>query len=197
LPSTPSSAPPDAGRRGLLIVVAAVVVVFVAGAVVLVAADSQPTQDRSCPVRVQGGTEPLAVGSTAPKFALPALVAGCFASDDVVGRPMIVNFWASWCEPCRTEFPLLADAHERYGDDLEIVGVLFRDITSDARRFAEERDVEWALVDDDDALVAQAFGVRSLPETFFVAADGTVVGHIFGFTTERGLEREVKRLLRA
>ena len=71
-----------------------------------------------------------------------------------------------------------------------------QDITSDAQRFAEEREVEWPLVDDDDEVVAHAYGVRSIPETFFVASDGTVLAHIFGFTTAREINAEIERLLR-
>jgi cytochrome c biogenesis protein CcmG/thiol:disulfide interchange protein DsbE len=146
---------------------------------------------------VIGGTEPVAVGSPMPQFSLPELAGGCFDSADYEDRALIINFWASWCAPCRTEFPLLAEAREKYRTrGVEVIGVVSRDIASDAQRFADERDVEWPLVDDDDEIVGQAFGVRSIPETFFVAPDGTVTGHLFGFTSKRDLEREVDRMLR-
>lgn len=177
---------------------AAAVVIAVVGAAVFVVADRETntTSDRDCPVRVVGGNEPFALGSPMPDFALPSLDGKCFDSTTYTGRPLVVNFWASWCSPCRTEFRLLAQARERYGSDgVEIIGVLSQDITSDAQNFAEQRDVKWPLVDDDDELVGRAFGVRSIPETFFVASDGTVLAHIFGFTTARELNAEIERLL--
>ena len=139
----------------------------------------------------------MEVGRDVPDFTLPALNGECFELSSYRGRPLVVNFWASWCHPCRTEFPLLEQAREHYEDDgLEVIGITYHDIASDARRFADEQDASWPLAVDDHDVVADAFGVRTIPETFFVAADGTVVSHVFGLTSARDLDAEIARLLK-
>ncbi|MEX0664869.1 MAG: TlpA disulfide reductase family protein [Acidimicrobiia bacterium] len=175
----------------------AALVITLIGAVTfwVVSRDDSGPGASNCAARVVPEGELVAVGRDAPRFVLPELAGGCFHSASVHGRPLIVNFWASWCRPCRTEFPLFEEARTSYGDEgLEVIGVNVQDITSDARQFADARGAEWPLVLDEDEVVADAFGVRSVPETFFIAADGTVVSHVFGLTSKRDLNREIARL---
>lgn len=107
----------------------------------------------------------------------------------------MLNFWASWCNPCRREFPLLRDALEaRAGDDLAVVGIVYRDIASDARGFADEFGATWALALDEDSDAARAYGVRAIPQTFFIRPDGTVARRVFGLTTARGLGRHLDKI---
>lgn len=117
-------------------------------------------------------------GSTLPAFALPRLDRpGTFARADLDGAPVVVNFWASWCEPCREEIPLLEDAWRTYRDDGVIVlGVNVQDHADDAREFLEEMGMTFPVVRDADQELARALGLFGLPQTFFVRPDGTVVG---------------------
>jgi cytochrome c biogenesis protein CcmG/thiol:disulfide interchange protein DsbE len=174
------------------------VVVLVAAVTVFVSADDSPSgTGDACAARVEPADATVAVGRDLPDFQLPALDGGCLQLSTYRGRPLVVNFWASWCHPCRTEFPLLEDARERYEDDrLEVIGITYHDIARDSRRFADERDTPWPLAVDDDDVVADAFGVRTVPETFFIAPDGTVVSHVFGLTSARDLDDEIQRLLK-
>jgi len=115
---------------------------------------------------------------------------------DFRGRPLVINFWASWCNPCRDEFPLLAEARDRHEDDgLEILGITHDDIVSDSRRFADEQDAAWPLLVDEGNTVADVFRIGQIPQSFFIDADGRVRGHLFGFTTARELEAQVRRAL--
>ena len=87
-------------------------------------------------------------------------------------------------------------ARAEHGDqDLEIVGVDHDDIASDARQFAQEQGAEWPLVFDGDDAIAELFGVRPIPQTFFIRSDGTIVSRIFGFTTKRELNAELDKIL--
>jgi cytochrome c biogenesis protein CcmG/thiol:disulfide interchange protein DsbE len=174
------------------------VVVLVAAITFWISRDDSPRRAMDgCAARVEPADATVAIGRDVPDFRLPNLDGGCFELARYRGRPLVVNFWASWCHPCRTEFPLLEDARERYDDEqLEVIGITYHDIASDSRRFADERDTAWPLAVDDDDVVADAFGVRTVPETFFIAADGTVVSHVFGFTTVRDLDDEIQRLLK-
>ena len=124
-----------------------------------------------------GAAEP---GEPAPDFALATLDGKRVRLADFRGRPVVVNFWASWCNPCRQEFPILADALATH-DDLAVVGVTFRDIESDSRAFADETGATWPLAIDDDGDVAARYGVRAIPQTVFIRADGTIAARVFGF----------------
>ena len=88
------------------------------------------------------------------------------------GQPLVINFWASWCIPCRTSSRIIADAVAAY-PDVEFVGITFRDIRRDAETFADEMNAEWRLLEGDDD-VGEDYGVRLVPQTFFVLPDGTI-----------------------
>ena len=91
---------------------------------------------------------------------------------------------------------MLGDARERYADEqLEVLGITYRDIPSDSQQFAEEQEASWPLVVDDDQAVADAFGVSGLPQTFFVDREGRVRARVFSRLTERELEQEIRRTL--
>ena len=133
------------------------------------------------------GRDPRAVaspliGQPAPAWRLATLDGGTLSSDDLAGRPYLVNFWASWCIPgCVDEHPILAEAHERHGDDLVIVGVLYQDAPADARDFlARYGDAGYPHVVDESSRLAIEYGVSGPPETFFVDADGIVRDKQFG-----------------
>jgi cytochrome c biogenesis protein CcmG, thiol:disulfide interchange protein DsbE len=136
------------------------------------------------------------VGSPAPDFVLPSLD----GNDDVRlahfrGRPVIVNFWASWCNPCREEFPLLKEAlRDHRAEGLAVIGVTYQDIPSDSRAFVEKMDASWPQGVDDGG-VAEAFGVRAIPQTFFVGRDGTIVARVFGITSQDKLDKPLGKLL--
>lgn len=144
------------------------------------------------------GDGPMELDGTAPSFRLPGLEGGCVDLRALRGQPVVLNFWASWCNPCRREFPLLRDALEaRAEDDLAVVGIVYRDISSDARAFADEFGATWALALDEDSEAARAYGVRAIPQTFFVRRDGTVARRVFGLTTARGLGRHLDEITAA
>lgn len=121
------------------------------------------------------------IGRPAPAWTLTTLSGGRMSSQDLAGRPYVVNFWASWCPPCVGEHPILAAAYERYGDELEIVGALYQDASADAERFlARYGDAGYPHVIDDEGRLAIEFGVTGPPETFFVDAGGIVRAKQFG-----------------
>ena len=146
---------------------------------------------------VVDGSDAAEVGAPAPDFSLPALDGdGDVRLADFRGRPVIVNFWASWCNPCRDEFPLLRQAlRDHRAERLAVVGVTYRDIPDDSRDFVSRTKATWPQAVDDDRAVANAFGVRSIPLTFFVRPDGTIAARVFGFTTEAALAEPLAKLL--
>jgi cytochrome c biogenesis protein CcmG/thiol:disulfide interchange protein DsbE len=102
---------------------------------------------------------------------------GELSLESLRGKAVVVNFWASWCEPCEDEAPLLERAWREHRDDgLVVVGVDFNDFRSDARRFAEENGMTYPLVHDRSGELEQAYDLKGVPETFFVDRQGRLVG---------------------
>jgi cytochrome c biogenesis protein CcmG/thiol:disulfide interchange protein DsbE len=127
-------------------------------------------------------------GERAPAFEAPLLTgSGDFALGDVAGKPVLLNFWASWCAPCRDEARYLTRAHETYRGRVEFVGVDIKDARSDAVAFAERHGLEYTLVRDTGEIY-DAYGLTGQPETFLIDAEGTIVEHVAGpFLSEQDL----------
>jgi cytochrome c biogenesis protein CcmG, thiol:disulfide interchange protein DsbE len=117
-------------------------------------------------------------GSKAPEFDLPRLDGkSTISSNDLRGQPVVLNFWASWCAPCREEASLLERAWREYRrEGVVFLGVNIKDAESDARRFVEEFDITYPVVRDRDLVLATDLGVHGLPETFFVDHEWRLLG---------------------
>lgn len=141
---------------------------------------------------------PPGPGERAPAFEAPLLGGGgTLALGDLAGRPVVLNFWASWCVPCEDEAPMLRAAHERYGDEIAFVGVNIRDARSDALAFVERYGLGFPNVRDEGLEIYSAYGLTGQPETFFIGADGRIVEHVPGPLLEGDLEELLRRLLEA
>ncbi len=128
----------------------------------------------------------------APAFTLPALgEPGRLVSlSHYPGQPVIVNFWASWCEPCQQETPLLARWHAQHGHVI-LLGLDENDIAASALRFARAKGVGYPLAIDPDTSTASAYGVDALPQTFFLNARHRIVAHSMGVVTAAQLAADV------
>lgn len=137
------------------------------------------------------------IGRPAPVFDLVALDGTRLASEELRGRPYLVNFWASWCIPaCVDEHPVLLEAQERYGDELTVVGVLYQDSAEAALAFLQRYgDGGWPNLLDTDGRLAVEYGVTGPPETYFVDADGIVRAKHFGPMTAEAMHERVASLL--
>ncbi len=126
------------------------------------------------------------IGRPAPSWTLTSLDGETLSSEDLAGRPYVVNFWASYCIPaCVDEHPVLAAAHEQHGDEVAIVGVLFNDTATDGEGFlARYGDAGYPQLIDPDGRLAIEFGVTGPPESYFVDADGLVRAKQFGPLTD-------------
>jgi cytochrome c biogenesis protein CcmG/thiol:disulfide interchange protein DsbE len=124
-----------------------------------------------------------------PEFSLAYLTGkGSLGSADLEGSPVVLNFWASWCAPCREEAPAFQAAWELYEDEgVRFVGVNVCDLEPEAKEFVREFDVTYDVVRDPDQELADALGIECrLPQTFFVAQNGEFVATSSGETLGGG-----------
>ncbi len=130
------------------------------------------------------------VGQTAPSITGPTLAGATFNLQAWRGRWVVVNFFASWCEPCQQEQPeLVAFAYaDRAAGDAALVGVVFDDSASTARSFMRSTGGTWPAVIDAGGQIALDYGVRGPPETYIVSPNGIVVAHFDGPMTNASLD---------
>ena len=130
---------------------------------------------------VRSGTSSTAIGKPAPDFSLVDLEGNPIALSALRGRPVIVNFWASWCVPCADEFPLLREAYERHVDEgLVVVGIVYQDRSQAAAAFMDANGADWVAASDPDGRVAEAYNVLGPPETFLIGRDGRIADRALG-----------------
>lgn len=176
--------------------VAVVAVTLGAGAGTLIANTLEPPASASsAPFASTGGIFTKGNGASAPGWALPGLAdpARTVALREFHGRPTVVNFWASWCTPCRKEMPALEQARRLLQGQVAFVGLNTRDQRRAGLAFARKTGVSYPLATA-NARVWSAYGVSALPSTFFISAQGTIVGEDFGGLTRRSILRLVSRL---
>ncbi len=118
------------------------------------------------------------IGQLAPDFELDTLDGGRLRLSDLRGHPLVINFWASWCSPCRREVPALIRAQNRHADaGLLIIGVNIEEPPGAAQTFVDEFGVEFPIPMDRDGAVYRAYGYEGLvgpPRTFFIDANGII-----------------------
>lgn len=138
------------------------------------------------------------VARRAPAFALPALTGDeTVSSADLSGQVIVLNFWASWCVPCRQEHDALAAAWDRYRErGVVVLGVNVEDARADALDYVAELGGDWPLVTDPGSRTSIAYGRFGVPETFVIAPDGTVVAKTVGAVTYEWLVDNVEDALR-
>lgn len=114
-----------------------------------------------------------------------------------MGRPMVVNFWATWCGPCYQEAPSLHAAWQAYGEEVLFLGVQTQDRNKrdEGRSFLDQFDLGFPNGWDDDSRIGIEFGLFGVPETFFVAADGTIAYRHTGPVTAAVMEEQIAGLL--
>ena len=128
------------------------------------------------------------IGKAAPAFTLERIDGpGKLSLASLRGRPVVVNFWASWCVPCKGEAKMLEQAWQQYrGKGVVFLGIDYHDVTSDARTFISHHGVTYTTVQDGSGMVGDRYGLTGVPETFFIDRRGRLVGvHIVGTITNQ------------
>ncbi len=135
------------------------------------------------------------VGTQAPPFVLEDLNGAMVDLNALRGKPVVLNFWATWCQPCVVEHPVLREAAFRYRDRAAFLGIIYQDEPEAIARFLIERG-EWgpALVDP-GSRTAISYGVYGAPETFILDRDGVIVEKVTGILSPQSIDRLLGPLL--
>jgi thiol-disulfide isomerase/thioredoxin len=130
----------------------------------------------------------------APGFALTALgkPGQQVSLSQYQGKPLIINFWASWCEPCQQETPLLASWYKQQHGHVVLLGLDENDTAANALKFATAKGVSYPIGFDPTVTVAPAYNVDGLPQTFFLNAEHRIVDHVLGAVTEAELAKGLR-----
>jgi cytochrome c biogenesis protein CcmG/thiol:disulfide interchange protein DsbE len=130
----------------------------------------------------------------APAFRLPEVRDGARAVSlaDFKGKPMLINFFGAWCVPCRAELPLLQQSHAAVGSKVAFVGIDTTDSRSEAVDLLNGTHVTYPAAYDPKGTLKGAYGVRAMPTTFFVRADGTIADQVAGKLTSASLDEGLR-----
>jgi len=134
------------------------------------------------------------VGKPAPPFALRA-VGGTDVLDvgALRGKPVVVNFWATWCVPCYAEHGVLVSSARALGSKVQFVGVVYDDTEAKILEFLRQYGSAYPTLLDDAGKTAIAYGVYGVPETFFIDPDGVIVAKYEGALTQQSLFENLRK----
>jgi cytochrome c biogenesis protein CcmG, thiol:disulfide interchange protein DsbE len=134
-------------------------------------------------------------GQAAPPFTLRSLDSGMrVSSEQLKGRPMVINFWASWCGPCKMEHPVLEWGAREFGQQAQFLGIVFEDTEDNARQFLSQMGASFPQLIDTNSGVAVAYGVAGVPETYFIDAQGIILGKHVGPIDPQSLAQRIRAL---
>jgi len=143
------------------------------------------------------GPGPLTEGP-APDFTLSLFEGGQLSLNDLHGQVLVVNFWASWCPPCRTEAPIYQSVWESYRErGVTFVGVNYQDTEPPAQAFIEEFGITYPNGAEERGRISDAYGVQGVPETFIISPEGEIAEVFIGSPTEAQLTAALDELLAA
>jgi cytochrome c biogenesis protein CcmG/thiol:disulfide interchange protein DsbE len=183
---------------------AGIAVVVVSSLALLAWATLTAGQGSSFVAQVSAGAKPRAPGFTLPVIwahsetwpasLRPALLDRRISLAELRGRPVVINFWASWCGPCRREIPLFTNAAAREHGRVAFIGVDVQDLTGDAVHFLPKFHVNYVSARDGSDASYRRYGLTGVPETFFLNRSGRAVVHVPGVVDSQTLARGLRAI---
>jgi peroxiredoxin len=138
------------------------------------------------------------IGNFAPDFELRSLDGQSVRLSSLRGKPVLLNFWATWCAPCRVEMPWLVQLDQQYkAQGVQIVGVSFDDAGADKNvaAFTKDKGVKYNVLFGNSSVADAYGGVRFMPQSFFINREGKITKTSIGLTSQKDLEDGIEALL--
>jgi cytochrome c biogenesis protein CcmG, thiol:disulfide interchange protein DsbE len=171
----------------------AAVVILALVALLVYGVASKDSSSSSLDNAVRRGEHPVAPGATRPLRALDG--DGALRLADYRGKVVVLNFWASWCDPCTHEAPLLQRTQEQLGSRGTVLGATYNDVPGESMSFEREHHVTYPSGRDVGLKLAQDYNTHALPETFVIDRTGKVIAISRGEVSERFLREAVQKAL--
>jgi thiol-disulfide isomerase/thioredoxin len=137
------------------------------------------------------------IGTSAPDFSLPGLDGANVSLAQLKGKPTVINFWATWCPPCKEELPELQQSYRQNGRRVNFLAISVKEERETVSAFVESETLQLPVALDTDGAVADDFLVRGLPTTVFLNADGVITARHLGGVTAESLDAYLGPLLAA
>jgi len=119
---------------------------------------------------------------------------------DYFGKPIVLNFWASWCPPCKAEMPNFESAYQTYGNDVNFLMVDLvdgqRETVKSGQDYVDEQNYSFPIVFDTDSDAAITYRIASIPTSYFIDSDGYIVSYHTGMLDKKALIREIENILK-
>ncbi|MCI9495830.1 MAG: TlpA family protein disulfide reductase [Adlercreutzia mucosicola] len=145
------------------------------------------------------GASDSANAAAAPEFTMADTEGQTLTLADFRGKPVLLNFWASWCGPCASEMPAIQSAYEQYGDQIQFVAVnmtgMGGETETSALSLIQQNNYTFPVYFDVDSSAAVAFGVTSIPQTYLIDAEGNIIGGLRGAMSDNVLAEGIQMLL--
>ncbi|HEU0305217.1 MAG TPA: TlpA disulfide reductase family protein [Gaiellaceae bacterium] len=131
---------------------------------------------------------------TWPQATRPAIADGRLSLEELRGYPVVINFWASWCIPCKAEARRLTASASAHAGEVAFLGIDIQDFKSDARRFLAKFDTNYVSVRDGGDSTYRDYGLTGIPETYYLDGQGRIVAHSLGEVSRRELEAGIAQI---
>jgi len=187
--TSPAAYSPHARRNA-----AVIIVVVVAVAAMLIGGQYLAHRGERSGTITAGGPKP---GAAAPDFTLQSLDGKTVRLTDFRGKAVLLNFWATWCEPCKLEMPWFVELQKQYGPQgLEVLGVAMDDSGKETvAKFAKDMGVNYPVLLGKESVGDEYGGLEYLPTSFYIDRDGKVVARVFGLRSRSDIEDWIKEAL--
>jgi cytochrome c biogenesis protein CcmG, thiol:disulfide interchange protein DsbE len=156
------------------------------------------TEKNTSAIGGKGAEEQPRVGYQAPSFQLRGLDGKTHSLADAARKPVVINFWASWCGPCKMEAPELTKLAKEYDGKIIIYAINVTDSDSEkaAKDFANHYQFKFPVLLDGDGSVGARYQVQAIPTSFFISKEGTIIDQVIGFADAKTFTEKFEKLIR-
>lgn len=178
-------------RLGVALVIVSTVALVIAGC------SPGTASQASAPSSVLASNEGIQVGNLAPDFQLPNLDYEPMSLNELRGKPVVLNFWATWCPACIDEMPYLQEIHEEYSDDgLMLLAIDVGENPSQVEKFLQNNNLSLPVLLDTSGVVAQKYRIQVIPTTYFIDGDGIIQSKRIGaFINAAQIEEQLSKIM--